>query len=137
VQARRDCKWRQYPIEHVAIRFLTQQTALQDALGQFLDKQRHTVGALDDLGDHLIGQCLAAGELLDQRGPVMPVQAVERHHADLRLASPGWLEFRAEGNDQQHRQTAHALDSKVEQLARSRIDPMGVLEDHDHRLPAR
>jgi hypothetical protein len=56
------------PIEHVAIRLLVQQTALQHALGQFLDEQRHAVGAIDDLGDDLIGQSLAAGDLLDQNG---------------------------------------------------------------------
>ncbi len=74
--------------------------ALQDALGQFLDKQWHAVGAIDDLGDDLVRQYLAAGDLLDQGGPVMPVQAIEHQHADLRLAGPGRLEFGAERHDQ-------------------------------------
>jgi hypothetical protein len=43
-----------------------QKTAFQDALGQFLDEQRHTVGAFHDLGDDFIGQRLAAGELGDR-----------------------------------------------------------------------
>src|SRR5438105_15855608 len=64
-------------------------TTLQHALGQFLDKERHAVGALGDLGDDLLGQCLVAGDLLDQRGPVAPVQAIERHYSDLRLAGQG------------------------------------------------
>jgi len=55
----------------------------------------------------------------------------------LRLSGPGRLEFRAERHDQQNRQAAHALYGEVEQLARGRIDPMRVLEDHYHRLPAR
>jgi hypothetical protein len=47
--------------------------ALQDALGQFLDKQWHAIGALDDLGDDIIGQRLAARDLSYQSGPVVPV----------------------------------------------------------------
>ena len=57
--------------------------------------------------------------------------------ADLRLAGPGRLELGAERHDQQHRQAADPLDDEVEQLARGRVDPMRVLEDHDHRLLAR
>jgi hypothetical protein len=102
VQGRRDREWRQRPIEHVAIHLLAQQAPLQHALGQFLDKQRHAVGAIDDLGEDFIGQCLVAGDLLDQNGPVIPVEAIERHHADLRLAGPRHLELGAESHDQQH-----------------------------------
>jgi hypothetical protein len=45
VQARRDRERRQCPIEHIAVHFLAQQTALQHALGQFLDKQRHAAAS--------------------------------------------------------------------------------------------
>ena len=31
----------------------------------------------------------------------------------------------------------HALDDEVEQLTRGRVNPMGILEDHHHGLPAR
>src|SRR5438067_1177332 len=111
-----------------AVPFLAQQAALQDALGQFFDEERHTVGAIDNLSDHLIGQCLAAGDLLDQDGPIAPVQPIERHYADLRLAGPGRLELGTEGYDQHHRQAADAFHGEVEQLARGRVAPMRVLE---------
>ena len=78
MQTRRDREWRQHAVEHVTIHLLAQQTALQDALGQFLDKQRHTVGAIGDLGDDVIGQRLAAGNLRYQSTSVTPVQAIER-----------------------------------------------------------
>src|SRR5262245_56074205 len=65
VQTHRDSKRRQCPIEHVAVPFLAEQTALQDALRQFLDKQWHAVGAIDDLSDHLVWQWFAVGDLLD------------------------------------------------------------------------
>ena len=105
-------------------------TALQDALGQFLDEQWHAVGAIDDLIDHVVGQRLAAGDLLDQSGPVMPVQPIERQHRDLRLAGPRWLEFGTKGHDKQHRQIADTLDREIEELARGWVDPVRVLEDH-------
>jgi len=85
----------------------------------------------DDLRESL------AGDLCYQQNPVAPVQAVERQHRDPRLANPGWLELGAKRHDQQNRQAANALDSKVEQLARGRVDPMHVLKDHQHRLPVR
>jgi hypothetical protein len=72
--------------------------------------------------------------LLDQRGAIAPVQPIERHHADLRLADPGRLELGAVRHDQQDWQAADTLDSEVEQLARGRVDPMRVLEDHHHRV---
>jgi len=115
---------------HIAARLGAQQAALQHALGQFLDKQRDAVGAIGDLVDNLIGQCLAAGDLLDQCGPVMSVQTIERQHRYLRPAGPGPLELEAKRHDQQHRQTARPLDGEVEQFARGRIDPMRVLEEH-------
>ena len=137
MQGRRDGEWRQRAVEHIVVRLLAQQVALQDTLGQFLDEQRHAVRAIDDLVDDVSRQCLAAGDLRNQCGPVAPVQAIERQHADLRLAGPGRLELRAERYDQQHRQAAHMLDGEVEQLARGRVDPLRILKNHHQRLLAR
>jgi len=47
------------------------------------------------------------------------------------------MEFRAERDDQQHRQIADPLDGEVEQFARGRVDPMRVLEHHYYRPPVR
>jgi hypothetical protein len=47
------------------------------------------------------------------------------------------LELGPVGCDQQHRQVRDLLDRKVERLARGRIDPMQVFEDHQYRLPPR
>jgi hypothetical protein len=137
VQARRDRECRQCSIEHVAVRLHAQQTALQDVLGQFLDEQRYSVGALGNLGDDIVGQCLPAADLLDQSSPVVPVEAIERQRADLLLAGPGRLELGAKRDDQQYRHAADALNNQVEQLARSRVHPARVLEDRDERLATR
>jgi hypothetical protein len=51
----------------------------------------------------------------------------------MRVAAPGWLKFRAEGDDEQHRQLPHPVDGQIQQFARGRVDPMSVLEHHQHR----
>ena len=38
---------------------------------------------------------------------------------------------------QQHRQPPHPVDGQIQQLARGWTDPVGVLEDHQHRAAAR
>ena len=53
-----------------------------------------------------------------------------------RLAGPGRLELGTERHNQKHRQAAHTLYGEIKQLARRRVDPMRVLEDHQHRLLA-
>ena len=77
------------------------------------------------------------GDLRDQGGPVAPVQAVE---------TPAWSpaagRSRAAGTRGGTSRSAapagcgHAR-GEVEQLARGRVDPMRVFEDHHHRLLAR
>jgi len=86
------------------------------------------------LGDDLARQRLVAGDLHRQSRPITSVQAIERQHRHLRLSGPRRPEFRAKRHDQKHWHSAHALDSEVEQLARGRVDPMRVLEHHEHRL---
>jgi hypothetical protein len=82
------------------------------------------------LGDDIIGQGFSAYNLLDQDGSVALVQTIEHQRRNLRLACPGRLELGPERHDQQNRQAADALNGKVEQLARGRVDPMRVLEHH-------
>ena len=53
------------PIDDITIRLRPQQPALQHAFGQFLDEQRHTVGAVGDLVDDRIRERLTG----DQRCP--------------------------------------------------------------------
>ena len=106
-------------------------TGLDHSLGQFLDKERHPVGALDDLVDNIRRQCPEiAGEPTHERRPFAAAEPVQRDHRHLRPSDPGWLELGAVGCNQQHRHIRDPLDSEVEQLARGRIDPMQVLEDH-------
>ena len=107
--------------------------AFQHRLGQLLDKQRHPVGALDDLRDDIGGERGIAGQSLHQRLAVAFAEPIERQARDVGAAAPGRLEFGTKGDRQQHRQTPHPVDGQIQQLARGRIDPVGVLEHHQHR----
>ena len=109
---------------------------LEHRLGQLLDEQRHPVRALDDLGHQLVGQ-RAAGDPPHERRGLPRAEAVERQGRHVRPAGPGRLELRAEGDQQQDPQPSRALDREVEQLARARVDPVHVLEDHQHRVAVR
>ncbi len=107
--------------------------AFQHRLGQLLDKERHPVGALDDLGDDIRGERGIAGQLLHQRLAVAFAEPIERQTRDVGAAAPGRLKFGAKGDRQQHRQMPHPVDGQIQQFARGRVDPVGVLEHHQHR----
>ena len=111
-------------------------TGFDNGLGQLLDEQRHAIAALDDLGDEFGSDGGIAGKLLDQGRTVPLAEPVQRHCRDMRLVGPGGLEFRAKGNEQQYRQPADAIDGQIDQVARGRVDPVHVLEDHQHRMAA-
>ena len=137
VQRRRDRQRRHRPRHRVVIAGVREHAALEHGLGQLLDEQRHAVGALDDLVGDLLGQRLAAGHVRDHLGALPGRQAVEREQRHVRTADPGRRELRPEGDDHQDRQRGHPLDEQVERLARGRVDPVHVLEHHQHRLTRR
>ena len=118
------------------LRRLVELLAFHHGLGQFLDEQRHAVGALDDLLEQGCRQRLAAGDVLDHRHALAPAEAVERHGGHVRMADPRRLEIGAVRDDQQHRQRMQALDGEREQLERSRVAPLRVLEHHQQRAAA-
>ena len=111
-------------------------TRLEHRLGQLLGEQRHPVRALHDLGHDGLGQSGPVRDPPHERRRLAPAEAVEHQGRHVRPAGPGRREVGAEGDQQQDRQTGRALDREVEQLARARVDPVHVLEDHQRR-PAR
>ena len=74
---------------------------LDHRLGQFLDKERHPVGSLDDLVDNIGRQCPEiAGELMHERRPFAAAEPVQRDHRHLRPSDPGRLELGPVGCDE-------------------------------------
>ena len=70
---------------------------------------------------------------MHQRLAVAFAEPIERQARDVGTSTPGRLEFGAEGDRQQHRQMQQPVDGQIQQFARGRIDPVGVLEHHQHR----
>ena len=68
--------------------------------------------------EDLCRQRLAAGDAVDQRGGLAPAEPAQGQRGHLRLAGPGRLEFRAEGDDHQYRQPPHALGDPLQQFER-------------------
>ena len=103
---------------------------LEHRLGQFLDKERHPVGALNDLRDDLGAERRIACQLVHQRLAVAFAEPIERHIHDVGGTTPRRLEFGAKGDHHQHRQMPHPVDGQIQHFARGRVDPVGVLEHH-------
>ena len=135
VQGRRDRERRQQAGELEMVARGDEQTRLQHHLGQLLDEQRHAVGARDDLLEDLGRQSPGAGDPRDHGQDLAPAQPGERQRGDV-APSPGRRETGSKGDEQQDRQPLDALDREIQKLAGARVDPLGVLEDDQERLPA-
>jgi len=61
-------------------------------------------------------------------------QPVECCAGDVREPGPGRLVFRPESDQHHYRQGTDALDRQIEHFERSRIGPVGVLEQHQYRF---
>ena len=59
---------------------------------------------------------------------------VERQARHMRLASPRRVELGPESYDQQHRKSLDPVHSPIDRLKARRVDPMHILEDHQHRI---
>ena len=134
VQGRRDRERRQRAGQLVAVAGIREQARFQHRLGQLLDEQRHAVGARHDLLDDLGRQRLVARDPCDQIRPLAPAQTAHGQRGDVRLAGPGRLELRPEGDQHQDGQPLDALDHEAQELERRRVDPVHVLVERQHRL---
>ncbi len=101
---------------------------LDDRSGQFLDEQRHALGALQDARHHLVRQRRAAHGA-DDRGPLPAAEPAQRQRGHLRMPRPVGLEVGSMG-DQHHDPSVPDLPQcAAHHLARRRVEPMGVFED--------
>ena len=66
--------------------------------------------------------------------PIEPGQRL-RHH--MRLPDPWRLKFGTEHDQQQHGPTRNPLYQAIQQFSRTWINPVDVVEDHQHRLVPR
>ena len=132
LEGRRDRQRRQWANQCVPVAVVAQQARFENRLGQLLDEQRHAVGAGNDLVHQFCRQRFA-GDAFDHRGALLPVEAIQGHQRHVRAPKPGRRKFRPEGNEAQDRKLGQAIDDQVEQFAEGRVDPVDILDHHQHR----
>ena len=121
-------------IQNQPVAVLFQRAGFKDRLGQFLDKQRHAVGALrDDLHD-LVRQRLAVGQLGDDVPDLILAQPVQRKARHDGMPAKAILEAGTRRGEDHDRLIGDPIQQQVQQLQRGRIDPVQVFVDQQHRL---
>ncbi len=118
----------------VALLAIAHEIRLDDRLRQLLHVQRHAVGLVDHVFDHLDGHRLAAGALHDQRLHLRALEPAERDRRHVRAHRPAWHEVRTVRHDVHHRHRGRLLDAELEQRERRGIGPLQVLPDPKHGL---
>ena len=76
--------------------------ASKNSFCQLFDKERHAVGARDDLFHRIGGQRLVACDPLHQHRALTPAQPAESEHRHVRQSAPWRLKLRSEGDQKQH-----------------------------------
>ena len=77
-------------------------------------------------------QQTVTGNVFDQRLGAAPVETPQRKCRDIRLTDPDRLELWAKGRQHQYRPVPQLPDYAIQQLARTRVNPVEVLENHQH-----
>ena len=109
---------------------------LQHRLCHLLHEQGNAVGALHDLRHHIRRKLLVLDKPRDDRGRLTLPKSVERQACHMRLSHPRCVELGAESYDQQHVKGCDPVHRPAEHFQARRIDPMRILEDHQHRIVA-
>ena len=133
LQGLRDVQLCQRAREHVGVAACLEHPRTEDGLGQLLDVERHAVGFGDDMIDHLAGQRLAAGQMIDHRLDLRPLQAVQCDRRHVRALRPGRRQFGPIGSDHQQCRRRRLLDQHAQRFQRRRIGPVQILPYHQHR----
>ena len=110
---------------------------LQHRLGQLLDEQRDSVGPRGDLGQHLGRQAPATGQARDDRLGGAAAEAVEREPRHVRVPAEGRLVVRPAGQQQQCPRARDPVEGLAEKLEGGGIDPVRILDHHQHRSATR
>ena len=107
---------------------------LEHGLGQFLDEQRHAVGAQDDLAQQRRRDCLVAGEMLHDGLTFAVGQAIDRQDLCVSMVDQGRRLVRPIGDEQQQPARPNIAGDHLQQFMRRRIEPVRVLHHHQQRL---
>ena len=113
---------------------------LEHGPGQLLGEERHAVGALDDLLDHLRRQRPRAGggrDAPDQRGAVARTEAARRSSATCAWPAQGARNSGRCVTTSSSGSPAARATTRSSSSMRGRVGPVRVLEHPEHRPPRR
>ena len=102
-----------------------------DVACQLQNEERNTVGSLQNLLFEAVGQ-RASRRFLAQLFRAIGIEPPERHSGYVGELCPARLELRPGGHNHKVPKRVDELDGELQQLERGRVDPMGVLDDHQH-----
>ena len=108
---------------------------LQHRLRHLLDEQRNAVGALYDFRRY-ISPAAPCSRPVGRSWPPLSrsPSRLSAQSCHMRPSDPRRREFRPERYDQQHPKVANPVHRPAERFQARGVGPMGILEDHQHRL---
>ena len=112
---------------------LLERAGCENRPGDLLDEQRNTLRLGDDLLDDRFGERHTSGCLLDQLVDLPSAKLVERQQRDMSQLEPGRNELGPEVCDHHRPETRDPAQDPPQQLDRSRICPVSILEDDQQR----
>ena len=83
------------------------------------------------------GSSLFPRDTVDHGSNFAVPKPVECESTDVRSSYPWWLELRPMRNDQQHAKGSNPVHCSAKGFQARRVDPMRILEDHQHGVGAR
>ncbi|MGY4429755.1 hypothetical protein ACVWWO_002232 [Bradyrhizobium sp. F1.13.1] len=113
---------------------LLQEPGFEHGLGQFLYEEWHAISTGEYLIQNLLRERLAGSDPLDQRRSVATVKSRQRERRNMRMTRPGRREFRSRGDEQQHPKPWYLFQGHRQELERSRVRPMDILNNDEHWL---
>jgi Recombinase/Resolvase, N terminal domain len=121
VQRGRNRQRRQWPGNLVPVGAASKKAGIQHCLSQLLDEERHAVGPLDDLLQHLVRQSHTRAYAVDDCRHLMASQPAQAEGCHMRITVPGRPPLRTVGHDQERAHAVKPLNKLLKQLLGGRI----------------
>jgi hypothetical protein len=93
--------------------------------------------SLDDVLPNACREKLVADDAVDHGADFALSQPIDGNGGRVRPSDPRRLELWPECHDQQHSESWYLVHDSTEQFEARGVGPMGILENHQHRIFAR
>ena len=103
----------------------------------FLNEERNSISTLDNVLPNTLGESLVAHNTVDHSSDFALAKTIETECSDVGPSYPGRVELRAICDDQQHAKGSQPVHCTTQHFKAGWIDPMHILENHQHWLDFR